>query len=242
MDIKYFDDMTILSKSAAELIQSVALKTLEKAEEFLLVLSGGKTPMALYNVLTEEPYRKSIPWNQIHFFFGDERIVPTENPLSNYFTADEYLFKKLSIPKKRVHRIRNELGNAKAAALDYKEHLKNFFDLPPGQFPAFDMVLLGVGTDGHTASLFPGDKALKEKDWILEVETAHTPPLVPRVSMSLPLLNSARNVLFLADVEGKGEVLEKILNQEKGDHESPYPSAMIHPKENLVWYLSKKAE
>ena len=240
MKIQYFENEIQLHTAAADLIVGLTDKALQESRPFLFALSGGNSPLKLYSMLAVKPYKNKICRDAVHFFFSDERMVPPDNPQSNYYNACEHFFKKGKIKGKSVHRIKGELSTAETASKDYEKHLMKFFDLPEGEWPVFDLILSGLGKDGHTASLFPGDPAVYEKKhWVIPVENSNAEPLIPRVSLSLPVLNSARNVLFLVNRAGKEEILERILNQEYGKPETTFPAAMIKPQGNLYWYILK---
>lgn len=238
MEAKYFEDETQLDTAAADLIFSLSDKAVRESKPFRLVLSGGHSPVNLYRMLALNPYHKKISWEHIHFFWGDERMVPPDHPLSNYHTANENLFKKLLISEKHIHRIRGELKTAQKASEDYEKQLMKFFNLTAEKKPVFDLIILGLGADGHTASLFPGDRAGFENQMIIPVENPASEPYIPRVTMTLSVLNSARNVLFLVSQINKKEILDKILNHEYANPETTYPSAMIKPSGHLFWYIA----
>ncbi len=154
-------------KNAADLFEAAAAEFAAQASaavrangKFTVALSGGSTPKTLYSLLATKP---GIPWDKIHFFWGDERHVPPDHPESNYRMANEALLSKVPARAENIFRIHSEEKDAAAAALQYEQTLKDFFHLSPGKFPRFDLIFLGVGPDGHTASLFPGTSALTEK-------------------------------------------------------------------------------
>ncbi|MBU2550478.1 MAG: 6-phosphogluconolactonase, partial [Proteobacteria bacterium] len=159
MELRMFDDLEHLSRAAAEVVVREAGRAVEARGRFLLVLSGGGTPARLYGILGESPLREAVPWDRVHVFWGDERCVPADHPDSNYALAQKTLLDRVPCPEAHVHRMAGELG-ARAAADRYEMELRDFF--APGG-PEFDLVLLGMGPDGHTASLFPGQEVLDEK-------------------------------------------------------------------------------
>lgn len=210
-DIHRFPDHEELSRAAA--------KYIEKQDLFSLVLSGGNTPKRLYELFAES----NMPWKRIHLFWGDERCVPPDHPDSNYRLAHSAFISRVPIPPGNVHRIPAEKGPA--AAADYQRTIERFAG------PAFDLVLLGLGADGHTASLFPGDPALEEKDNL--VAHVEQKPLA-RITLTLPALNRSRNAAFLVSGGSKREITERILSG-AGDSS---PAARVNPMEKLVWFLS----
>ena len=164
-DIRVFEDPQSLFEGAAEEFASQATAAVRSRGRFTVALSGGSTPRSLYSLLAT---RASLPWDKIYFFFGDERHVPPDNPESNYRMARESLLSKIPIPPENVFRVPAENPDANQAAEAYEQTLRTFFNTAPGSFPRFDMILLGMGPDGHTASLFPGTAALQEKArWVV---------------------------------------------------------------------------
>src|SRR5205823_886538 len=162
--------------------------------------------------------RRDLPWDKIYVFFGDERHVPPDDKESNYRAAKESLLSKIPIPTENVHRIPAEL-DAQIAAQQYEEELRKFFQLPPGQWPRFDLIMLGMGPDGHTASLFPGTAALNEGSrWVAAnwVESLNT----WRITFTFPLINQATEVLYLIAGDDKAQVLREVL---EGDKKDVYP-------------------
>jgi 6-phosphogluconolactonase len=204
--IRRFKDLEELSRSAA--------KYIEKQDLFSLVLSGGNTPKRLYELFAES----NMPWERIHLFWGDERCVPPDHPDSNYRLAHSAFISKVPIPPGNIHRIPAEKGPA--AADEYQQTIQ-----------PFDLVLLGLGADGHTASLFPGDPAVDETTRLV----AYVPRKpVSRITLTLPALNRARQALFLVSGGSKREITEGILT----GADTASPAARVRPKESLTWFLS----
>ena len=205
---------------------------------FALALSGGSTPKNLFNLLATNA-RSSLPWDRTFFFWGDERHVPPTDPESNYRMADEAMLSKVPVAAANVFRVPAENPDAAAAADAYEQSLRKFFALHPGQFPAFDLLLLGMGPDGHTASLFPGTAALHEKsklvvaNWV-EKLNAH------RITLTLPVLNAARCVAFLVSGVDKAEALKSVLEGNAPGEQ--YPSKLVRPASGkLIWFLDRAA-
>ena len=238
-ELRSFADPEQLAHGAAREFVGRATSLLEAGERFSVALSGGSTPKRLYALLAGAPYRDQVPWEGIHFFWGDERTVPPQHPESNFGAADAALLSRLELPSENIHRIRGEMSDAAEAAADYEAELRRFFDLSEGEFPRFDLVLLGMGADGHTASLFPGSDALEEKrrlvvaPWVEKLKTR-------RVTLTLPVLNNAACVLFLVAGGEKAETLRRAL--EAPGERPPYPALLIRPADGeLVWYIDEAA-
>jgi 6-phosphogluconolactonase len=235
-DIRIFEDPTTLFRGAAEEFVSQANAAVQSSGRFTVALSGGSTPRSLYSLLATRP---SLPWDKIYFFFGDERHVPPDDPESNYRMVRESLLSKTPVPAENVFRVPAENPDASRAAEAYEQTLRKFFSPPPGQFPRFDLVLLGMGPDGHTASLFPGIPALKEKsrwvvaDWVEKFKT-------DRITLTLPVLNNAAVVMFLVSGQDKASVLKEVLKgKQPGEF---FPSKLIKPSHgDLIWMVDQAA-
>lgn len=203
---------------------------------FTVALSGGSTPKALYSLLAAN--YASFAWDRVFLFFGDERHVPPTDPDSNYRMVNESLLTKITIPAGNVFRVQAENPDAAAAAADYEAQLRQFFELKPGEFPRFDLILLGMGPDGHTASLFPGSEGLKEQNrlvianWVEQFKTH-------RISFTLPVLNNAAAVMFMACGADKAKMLHQVL---EGKTTPPLPSQQVQPTQGkLLWMVDGAA-
>jgi 6-phosphogluconolactonase len=223
--------------AAAEMFARAAADAVAVAGRFAVALSGGSTPRRLYRRLGSDPWRARLPWDRCHLFFGDERAVPPDHPDSNYRMVRETLLDAVPIPAAQVHRIRAEADDPERAAHDYEDELAAFFGR--GVPPRFDLVLLGMGEDGHTASLFPGSPVLEERRrWVaapwVEAKQAR------RLTLTLPVLNQAALVLFLVCGPDKAGTLPRVLRPETG---TPLPpAARIAPATGrLVWLLDGDA-
>jgi 6-phosphogluconolactonase len=223
-----------LFEAGAELVAHAAKEAVDERGRFTIALSGGSTPRSLYNLLATNA-RASLPWDKMFFFFGDERHVPPTNKDSNFKMADEAMLSKLPIPKENVFRVPAENPDAAAAAQAYEQSLQKFFALEPGQVPVFDLILLGLGPDGHTASLFPGTAALQEKsklvvaNWVGKFETH-------RITLTLPVLNAARMVAFLVSGTDKSAALQSVLQGDPPGEQ--YPAKLVHPSNGkLIWLV-----
>jgi 6-phosphogluconolactonase len=182
-----------------------------------------------------------MPWEQVHLFWGDERWAPLQGPDSNFAMAWETLVSRVPIPPGNVHAVPVETGSPEEAAVKYEEMLKEFFrgqDREPGSPPRFDLILLGVGADGHTASLFPGSPLLEENGrWAAAALPPPTiSPATPRVTFTLSVINAARCVLFLVSTAGKRELLSRVLDR-PGETSELLPAARVRPRGELVWFL-----
>ena len=203
---------------------------------FSVALSGGSTPKALYSLLAAN--YADFAWNRVFLFFGDERHVPPTDAESNYRMVNESLLTKIKIPAENVFRVKAETADADAAAADYEQQLRRFFELKPGEFPRFDLILLGMGPDGHTASLFPDSAALDEQtrlvvaNWVAKFNTH-------RITLTFPVLNHAAEVLFMAAGADKADMLHQVL---EGKPTPPLPSQRVQPSDGtLLWLLDEAA-
>jgi 6-phosphogluconolactonase len=205
-------------------------------DRFSVALAGGNTPRRVYELLATERFKRRVEWAQVHLFFGDERCVPPDHPDSNYLMAYETLISKVPIPAKNVHRIIGE-GNPNESARLYENQLKTFFAGTP--WPRFDLVLLGMGADGHTASLFPGSDALKEKSkWV--VTTKMEKLKQTRITLTIPVFNHAARVMFLVTGKEKAARLVEVLEKRSG--RDPLPAQQIKPiNGSLEWFIDKAA-
>jgi 6-phosphogluconolactonase len=234
-EVRILNTPAELFQAAAAEFAALAAQAVKTSGRFSVALSGGSTPKSLYSLLASGSI-SNIPWDKIFFFFGDERFVLPDDPESNYRMARETgLFSK--VPSDHVFRVLTEEKDADAAALNYDQTLRKFFSLQPGEFPRFDLVLLGLGPDGHTASLFPGTAALTEKSRLVVanwVEKFHS----YRITFTLPVLNRATNVTFLASGPDKASILKEVLDNESAN----LPSQKVHPSDGkLVWLVDQAA-
>ena len=238
VEIRRLDTPQQLFEAAAEHWISATGDAISRRGSFTIALSGGSTPRNLFTLLASNASAK-LPWSQMFFFWGDERHVPPTDAESNYRMAAESLLSKVPIPPSNVFRIPAENPDASAAAAAYEKTLRGFFAVTPAQFPRFDLILLGMGPDGHTASLFPETAALQEKSHLAvanEVEKLHT----TRITLTLPVLNSARSIAFLVSGADKAPVLREVL--EGTAPPEKYPSKMVRPADGeLIWFLDRAA-
>ena len=238
-EIHRFSDTQELTRAAAGLFLEVGRQAITQRNCFLAALSGGSTPKTLYSILASEDYAQQLDWSKVHFLFGDERSVPPTHVDSNFAMANAMLFSPLHIPSAQIHRIRGE-DPPEAAAAHYETTLRHLTAAVPGQWPQLDLVLLGMGDDGHTASLFPGTASLTEGTrWV--VPGTSPQGTRARVTLTLGVINHASVVLFLVAGRNKAAVVRRVLEQRPGDT-GPYPAALVRPETGrLLWYLDHAA-
>ena len=227
------------AKAIAETAAQRLIKRLDDAKDRAAVcLTGGSSPEGLYRLLAEEPWRSKVPWDRVHWFMGDDRFVPENDRLSNMGMARRLFLDKVPAPRGNIHAIPTDAVYLEGAASLYQDTLSEFYGaerLDPAR-PLFDLVLMGVGPDGHTASLFPGSGALEEQErWVVGVAKAGMEPLVPRVTLTFPALAATREMLFVADGAGKREILRRVFSGED------LPAARAHSDGALVWLLDRAA-
>jgi 6-phosphogluconolactonase len=235
-DIRILETAEEVARAAADSFTDIAIDSIVAEGRFSVALAGGSTPRRTYQLLASEEYRDRIDWSKVHIFFGDERCVPPTHSDSNYHMVQETMLSRLPIPEENVHRMIGE-GDAHANASLYESELQTFFDGEP--WPRFNLVLLGMGDDGHTASLFPGTDALKENrawvvaNWVEKFQSF-------RITLTAPAINHAANIIFLVAGASKAERLREVL---RGPHD-PFrlPSQLIQPVAgSLVWLVDKAA-
>ncbi|MFH1262960.1 MAG: 6-phosphogluconolactonase [Pseudomonadota bacterium] len=227
--IRVFPDLERLSRAASEEVARFCLEGARLRGKASLVLAGGSTPRRLYELLSER-----TGWDRVDFFFGDERFVPPDHPESNFRMVSEAWFGKGGIPDDRIHRMKTEHGDPDQVARDYEMEIRRSL----GSRPQFDLVLLGMGADGHTASLFPGSDLLSEtKRW---VAPAKSPSGAVRITMTLPILNSARKVFLLVSGKDKAETVAKLFERSVEAAAFPVGRIKIEPDES-VWFLDQMA-
>ena len=227
-----------LSEAAAGEVVRDANEAVKARGRFTIALSGGSTPKSLFNLLATNA-RNALPWDRMYFFWGDERHVPPTDPDSNYRMAEEVMLSKVPVPPGNVFRMATENPDAARVAEDYEKTLRKFFQLAADGVPQFDFILLGMGPDGHTASLFPGTAALQEKsrlvvsNWVEKLKTN-------RLSFTLPVLNAARCVAFLVSGTDKAPALKTVLEENASGEQ--YPAKLVNPSAGkLIWFLDRAA-
>ena len=234
---RVFKDLQGLSQAAADLFVTSATQAIAQRGRFLTAFSGGSTPNRLYQILAGAPYRAQVDWGRVHVFWGDERCVPKDDPGSSYFQAWQALLVHVNIPDENIHRVQSELEPA-AAALEYARTLERF-SAPPLSWPRFDLVLLGMGDDGHTASLFPGSP-VDDPSPAIAVTANYQDRPANRVSLTPRVFNSAHSVLFLVSGSGKAVTLTRVLSDIP--NMDLLPAQRIHPADGeLLWYVDEAA-
>ncbi len=233
------DAAAIIRRAAEEFLKSVGEAVAQKGS-FTVALAGGSTPQSLYALLSDDPsLRSKIPWDKLHFFFGDERHVSPDSPDSNFRMANVALFSKGLVKPEQITRIRGEYPDTEKAALEYEQTLRAYFKLKDGEYPPFDLVLLGMGEEGHTLSLFPGTRALHAtnrivvRNWVGKLYSE-------RITLTAPAANQANRVIFLVTRSDKAAALKAVL-------EGPYepeqlPAQLIQPVNGkLLWLVDQTA-
>ena len=229
----------LAKRAAQEFVQAASTAVVDHGS-FSVALSGGSTPKALYSLLvTDEAIRAQLPWDKMQIFFGDERAVGPNHSDSNFRMAAESMLSKVPLKPEQVHRIKGEYSDAAKAAQEYEQEIRACFKLDATQFPRFDLILLGIGTDGHTASLFPGTRALRETKRIFAANWVGK-LLTNRITLTAPAINNAVCVLFLVAGTDKAPALKAVL---EGPHEpEQLPAQLIQPQNGkLLWLVDDTA-
>lgn len=236
-EVRIFGGLEPLSWAAATQFEQLArVKAIEKTP-FSVALSGGSTPKPLYELLGSPTFAGRVRWSNVHLFQVDERSVPPDDPQSNYRMIREALLESAPLPKENFHRMAAERPDREQAARDYAEDMARVLHPAPGEWPRLDMIFLGLGADGHTASLFPGSAALDERTaW---VASNFAPKLNSfRLTLTLPVLNAAAHVIFLVAGADKAETVRQVL----GGPEGRFPAQLIQPvRGRLSWFLDESA-
>ncbi|MGB3237193.1 MAG: 6-phosphogluconolactonase [Geitlerinemataceae cyanobacterium] len=230
--VEILTDKTALVDRAEELILERIQLALTKSDRATIVLSGGSTPKPLYEALSEQ----NLPWDKIHIFWGDERYVPPSHPDSNEKMAREAWLDRVSIPPENIHPMSTGAGDPQIDAQKIDRQLQEFFGLSAGEFPSFDIMLLGMGDDGHTASLFPQTQALQVCDRLVTVGNKDGQP---RLTLTVPVLNQSHCILFLVAGASKQTALREVFAP-TGDAIA-YPSRLIQPQHGEQWWLLDEA-
>lgn len=237
MNLEIFKDADKLSAQLAEWITSLIEETLTRKEQFSLVLSGGNTPKKLHLVLASSPYKERIDWKKIHVFWGDERAVPLEDERNNARMAFDTLLNKVDIPKEQIYIMDTSLS-PEAAAMQYEEVLNEYFGTDVLPMQTFDLVLLGMGGDGHTLSLFPGMPVIhEEKSWVvsffLKAQDMH------RITLTKNIVNHADHIVFMITGKDKAHALHEVLEGERNP--DLYPSQVIIPTQGELHFFTDEA-
>jgi 6-phosphogluconolactonase len=230
-----FDNASEVARAAADRLIEIALAAIGERGRFAVALAGGSTPKRAYELLASDDFKDRLDWSKVHIFFGDERCVPPDDAESNYRMVNEAMLSRIAIPPENIHRMQG-MGDAVANARLYEDELRTYFN--DAEWPAFDLVLLGMGDDGHTASLFPGSPALKQQEaWVaanwVEKFKAY------RITLTAPAINHAAHVIFLVTGESKAERLAEVLTGERAPER--LPSQSIEPVGGTLEWLADKA-
>lgn len=235
-EVRVFKDLEGLSRAAAELFVAQAVQSIRERDHFLTALNGGSTPTRLFQLLASD-FRRQVEWKDVHVFWGDERCVPPDDPGSSYGQARQALLRHVPIPEANLHRVKGELG-AEDASQDYARVLKEFAS-PPFNWPRFDLVFLGMGEDGHTASLFPGSP-VEASEPTLPVTAHYQDRPANRVTLTPLVFNTARVIAFMAAGEKKVQTFAEV----QSDRYNPerYPAQRIAPRDGrLIWLVDAAA-
>jgi 6-phosphogluconolactonase len=240
-DIRVFENLQQVARAAADEFVARARRAIEHHGRFTVALSGGSTPKALHTELAQRTAKspKLLDWSKVQTFFGDERHVPPDHPDSNFRMADETLLSKVPIPPVNIHRLRCENPDAAKAAAEYDQELTKAFRLTgDDQLPRFDLILLGMGPDGHTASLFPGTPAVHEvkkrvvANWVPKLNTW-------RVTFTRPVINHAECALLMVCGQDKAAAMREVMGEGSGDQ---YPVKYVQPMHGeLIWIVDRAA-
>jgi 6-phosphogluconolactonase len=239
-DIRIHRDSQAWAEAAAAFVQEVGKEAVRANGRFLIALSGGTTPEPLYRALASPAFADRFDWSRTTFFFSDERCVPSDDPRSNYALAHKTLLTPLRIMPSQVYRMAGESRDPQAAASKYEQQLRLATKTSPSAQPSLDLILLGLGEDGHTASLFPGSPALRDNQRLIAVtQSPKDPPT--RLTMTLGVINRASVILFLVTGADKAEVVKAILDP-KTEAERRLPASLVRPeKGRVIWSLDRAA-
>jgi 6-phosphogluconolactonase len=236
--VRVFADPAEVARAAARLFVDFAWQSIARHGKFTVALSGGNTPRAMFELLASQEFRGQIDWAKVHIFWSDERAVPPESPESNYGMARKELLVRVPIPQANVHRMEAEKASIGRAAHEYEEVLREHLELDERGFPKFHLILLGMGADGHTASLFPGNRVtLQTSRWVSTPTVAKLN--ARRMTLTLPVLDSAMRVVFLVVGSDKAEMLRAVI---EGKADPPYPAQLVQPRDyGLKLFLVDRA-
>ena len=239
-NIEYKGNLNDLSISIAELIKDLSNTITKTNKYFTIALSGGVTPKTLFKLLSLEPYRSELQWNKFQIFQVDERFVPFNHTDNNFSYLNNLLLSKVDIPEHNIHFIHTDKSTPEESANSYEKDIRKIFNIKDKQkCPSFDLIILGVGSDGHTASLFPDDTSInKNSSWVRAVKPPAVPPHVERVTITMPLINNAKNIIFMESEKNKKEIIQNILNEAE-EINKKYPASLVQPVGMLKWFIAK---
>jgi 6-phosphogluconolactonase len=236
--IKIFETIQHMADFLAHEFQVAVNNAADGGKFFYVALAGGNTPKVLFETLAKQPYRENISWHNVHLFWGDERCVPPDNKDSNFGKTKTVLLDHVKIPKKNIHRIHGE-ENPFIEVTNYKREIERTVPFEVTVMPIFDWIFLGLGEDGHTASIFPLSNVLSKKQQLCSV-AKHPVSGQERITFTLQLINNAKRISFLVSGEGKANILKDILSSEKVNEK--YPAVLVKPENGILeWYLDKDA-
>jgi len=237
-EIKIFENVDDLSNALAIEFQQSAKAAAQSDCAFHVALSGGTTPALFFKYLAEPTYQNKVPWEHVHFFWGDERCVPPDHPESNYGMTRRNLLNQIPLPQPNIHRIRAE-ENPFEEVNRYSEEIENTVPKNKTNWPQFDWIFLGLGNDGHTASIFPGSDVLTEGSNICALAT-HPISGQQRITLTLPVINNAKRISFLVSGESKAPIVAGILQDKEGS--KLLPAAHVQPEDGILeWYMDRPA-
>jgi len=235
--LEVLEDMNAVAHRAADLFVRASQQARARGT-FTVALSGGSTPRAFHTLLAQPPYRDQVDWTQVHFYWGDERYVPPDDQESNFRMARETLLEHVPVRAEQIHRMPTEQADPEQAAAQYAQELRQGFGLMPGQLPRFDLVYLGMGPDGHTASLFPHTAALAVTDAL--VVANYVPKFATyRLTLTVPVLNAAANIAFLVAGPDKVDALAAVLEGPRAPED--YPSQLVAPADGTLYWIVDRA-
>jgi 6-phosphogluconolactonase len=233
--VHVYADPPALCRSAAAAVASLVQSAVENKGRFSVALAGGNTPRGVYRILASDSRLRRL-WDRIYLFWGDERFVPADDRLSNYGMVKRELLDRIQIPEANIHPISTDFPDPEAAASAYERDLRSFFHSTE---PSFDLILLGMGGDGHIASLFPGTPSLAEKErWVIAVRTDSVPPI--RISLTLPVINVAHRIMVLVTGRKKKTAVQQVLFDDVSEN-SVLPARLLRPSGELHWLLDREA-
>jgi len=239
-EIRVLDDGKELAREAADLFVWLGEQALREGRAFRVTLSGGSTPRVLHAALAGPPFANRLEWSRLEFYFGDERCVPPDHPESNYGMANETLFRPLKIAEKQIFRMGGETPDHDQAARQYEEMVRARVCPAGSPWPVFDLILLGLGEDAHTASLFPGTAALDESRRLVVANTAPQ-GIKNRITLTAPAINHARTIVFLVSGAGKAKAVAGVLHDRSVDSRRA-PAKLIRPVAGrIIWFLDRAA-
>jgi len=237
VEIQVLSDLEVLSLKAAEIFVGLSRRCIARKKKFMVAASGGSTPRRLYALLGSDLYNAQVDWRYIHFFWADERFVSFFYADSNYRLLHDNLLSRISIPQENIHPVRTDLPTPQVSARNYEEDIKKSFGLSEFSLPQFDLILLGIGEDGHTASIFPDSEVLRETEHlaapVMDMKHMHY-----RITLTLPVINHAEKVIFLVSGKNKAAVVEKVVIE----RDRSLPASLINPeKGELIFLIDKEA-